>query len=117
IAHVLLRWSAASGRERLVHELSTHLFACAAALRDSTGVPLPTVSQLVYRPDLQRLQTSLGTERFEAAWSAGWEMPVLPLVERILVRQGAGEPSLPVHAKSDVINLTPLLLLGPESNN
>ncbi|HVA89711.1 MAG TPA: hypothetical protein VNL71_07695, partial [Chloroflexota bacterium] len=59
--------------------------------------PLHTVSQQVYLPDLQQLQALLGPTVFEAAWIAGWDMPVLSLIERISggLEEG-GEPSLAV---------------------
>jgi len=77
-----------------VLEYSACLFACGAAIRESTGVPLPTVSQQVYLPDLHQLQTQLGAPAFEAAWSEGWDMPVLSLIERISTGLDEnGEPS------------------------
>jgi tetratricopeptide (TPR) repeat protein len=92
-AHVLLRRYDAGTRDLATLELSAHLFACAAALRESTGVPLPTTSQRVYQPDLQRLQILLGPAVFEATWCVGWDMPVLSLIERIPAwSEGGGGP-------------------------
>jgi len=82
-AHVLLRRYVGGTHERSLLEVSTLLFACGAALRESTGVPLPTVSQRVYQPDLQQLQALLGPALFEATWVVGWEMPVLTLIDRL----------------------------------
>jgi predicted ATPase len=84
-AHVLLRQCETGGRERMALDRSAQLFACAAALRESTGVAVHTALQRVYQADLQRLQTLLGPVAFEAAWMAGWDMPVLSLIEQIPV--------------------------------
>jgi predicted ATPase/DNA-binding SARP family transcriptional activator len=83
MAHVLLRRSVAGMRKRAQFELSTQLFACAAALRESTGVPVPPASQHMYQANLQRLQALLGPAAFEAAWTVGWDVPVLELIERL----------------------------------
>jgi tetratricopeptide (TPR) repeat protein len=95
MAHVLLRHGTNGRSDQVVLEFSTRLFACAAAVRENTGVPLPAVSQLVYQPDLLQLQSLLGPAVFEAAWGAGWDMPVASLIERIPVGPDEnGEPSL-----------------------
>jgi non-specific serine/threonine protein kinase len=83
MAHVLLRRSVTGMRKRAQFELSTQLYACAAALRESAGVPVPPASQHMYQANLQRLQASLGATAFEAAWSAGWDAPVLELIEQL----------------------------------
>jgi non-specific serine/threonine protein kinase len=83
MAHVLMRRSVSDTCQREVFELSTQLFACAAALRESAGVPVPPTSQHMYQANLQRLQASLGAAAFEAAWIAGWDTPVLDLIERL----------------------------------
>jgi non-specific serine/threonine protein kinase len=83
MAHVLLRRSDTGMRKRELFELSAQLFGCAAALRESTGVPVPPASQHMYQANLQRLQASLGAAAFEAAWTAGWNAPVLSLIEQL----------------------------------
>jgi hypothetical protein len=83
MAHVLLRRSVPGMRRRAQFELSTQLYACAAALRESAGVPVPPASQHMYQANLQRLQALLGPAAFEAAWTAGWDAPVLELIERL----------------------------------
>jgi hypothetical protein len=83
MAHVLLRRSIAGTRKHPLFELSAQLFGCAAALRESTGVPVPPASQHMYQANLQRLQASLGATAFEAAWTAGWDAPVHSLIEQL----------------------------------
>jgi predicted ATPase/DNA-binding SARP family transcriptional activator len=83
MAHVLMRRPVSGMGNLEMFELSTQLFACAAVLRESAGVPVPPTSQHMYQANLQRLQASLGTPAFEAAWTAGWDAPVLELIERL----------------------------------
>jgi hypothetical protein len=94
MAHVLLHRSLAGMHERAIFELSTHVFACAAALRERTGVPLPATSRRVYQPDLEQLQALLGPSEFDAAWGAGRGMPVRSLSEQLLLLSADGAADL-----------------------
>jgi non-specific serine/threonine protein kinase len=83
IAHVLLYWAETGKHDPVLPGLSVQLFACADSLRASTGVPRHPTSQLVYQPDLARLQLLLGTAAFTAAWRKGCDTPVLSLIHEI----------------------------------
>ncbi len=115
LAHVLLRRYTKGTREQLLLEFGTRLFACAAALRESTGVPIPTVSQLVYQPDLHQLHALMGSEAFEAAWTLGWDTPVLSLLEHFApsLREGRG-PSQGV-GEDNAVSLTLVPMTGSDS--
>ncbi|HEY8284660.1 MAG TPA: BTAD domain-containing putative transcriptional regulator [Chloroflexota bacterium] len=116
MAHVFLRRHATRMGDQLMLEYSTCLFACGAAIRESTGVPLPTVSQQVYLPDLHQLQDLLGVAVFEAAWSAGWDMPVLSLID--LISGGldeGGEPGAVMGSRVRETALLPMIGMDADS--
>jgi len=117
MAHVLLRRSNTDTRARITLEFSVRLFACAAAIRESTGVPLPTVSQQVYLPDLHQLQTLLGTLAFEVAWSEGWDMPVLSLLERIPGEQDEDEEPFAAALGSSAVSMPLLPMTGVDTGS
>jgi tetratricopeptide (TPR) repeat protein len=83
MAHVLLHRHEGGTIERTTPKLCARLFACAAALRESTGVSIHAANQPIYKADLQRLQKLLGAGRFEAEWSTGWNTPVASIVEQV----------------------------------
>jgi predicted ATPase/DNA-binding SARP family transcriptional activator len=115
LAHVLLRRYTKGTREQLLLEFGTRLFACAAALRESTGVPIPTVSQLVYQPDLHQLHALLGTEAFEEAWTLGWDTPVLSLLEHFAPSLREGRGSSQGVGEDDAVSLMLIPMTGSNS--
>jgi tetratricopeptide (TPR) repeat protein len=83
IAYVLLHGPAADTHQQETCVLSTYLLACAAALRESTGVQVHIAHQDIYYTNLHLLQMLLGAATFEATWTEGWEMSVLDLIEQL----------------------------------
>ena len=81
-AHVLLRRNACT-RDKPAPKLCVQLLACAAALRESTGVSIHAADQPQYQTDLQQLRALLGAKAFEADWATGWNTPLDSLIEQI----------------------------------
>jgi non-specific serine/threonine protein kinase len=83
MAHLLLRRPASHAGDHTLLELSIQLFACAAALRESTGVPVYASNLLRLQAELQQLRDLLGPAAFEVAWVVGWDAQVLSLIEQV----------------------------------
>jgi tetratricopeptide (TPR) repeat protein len=83
VAQVLLRRNADIARDQTLLRLCARLLACAAALRESTGVSVHVSNQPLYHADLLRVRTLLGASIFEAEWAVGWDTPLSSLVEQI----------------------------------
>jgi non-specific serine/threonine protein kinase len=88
VAHVLLRRSAGTHASPTL-KLCAHLFACAASVRESTGVSIHATDHPQYQADLLRLRGLLGRRAFEAEWTRGWNMPPDSLIEQIPGLRGA----------------------------
>ncbi len=82
VAHVLLS-HVVGAHDKPALKLCGHLLACAAALRESTGVPVHAADHPQYQADLQQLRALLGPKAFEAEWARGWATPPGSLIERI----------------------------------
>jgi non-specific serine/threonine protein kinase len=83
MARLLLRRYESDLQAWTLPRLSTELFACAAAVRESTGAKVEAGNLHMHKATLDGLRASLGTTAFEAAWGVGWDTPVLTLIERI----------------------------------
>jgi tetratricopeptide (TPR) repeat protein len=82
ISHVLLR-RAGDARDKTRLKLCVQILACAAGLRESTGVAVHAANFPQYQADLKRLRAILGTKAFEAEWTRGWDAPVETLVVQL----------------------------------
>jgi tetratricopeptide (TPR) repeat protein len=55
---------------------AAQLFGAVAALRESSGPPLPPVARAAYERDVGALRAQMGEAAFAAAWAAGQAMPL-----------------------------------------